>query len=46
MRYHYFTCPVTARPSVYVVSKSGLQVVEKHGNVTNIYSNSDLTVAR
>jgi hypothetical protein len=27
--------------SVYVVSKSGLQVVEKDGKVTNVYSNPD-----
>ena len=27
--------------SVYVVSRSGLQVVEKDGKVTNIYSNPD-----
>jgi hypothetical protein len=27
--------------SVYVVSESGLQVVEKEGKVTNVYSNPD-----
>ncbi len=27
--------------SVYVVSKSGLQVVEKDGKVTNVYANPD-----
>jgi hypothetical protein len=27
--------------SVYLVSKSGLQVVEKDGKVTNVYSNPD-----
>ena len=29
------------RRSVYVVSKSGLQVVEKDGKVTNVYANPD-----